>query len=60
MENLNFNGKIEISEPEKLPKNRKIAMMDLGAFQPAIAMIFHVESEFAVKNARCLYPDPEN
>ncbi len=34
--------------------------MDLGAFQPAIAMIFHVESEFAVQNAGCLRPDPEN
>ena len=33
--------------------------MDLGAFQPAIAMIFHVESEFAVQNAGCLRPDPE-
>ena len=35
-------------------------MMDLGAFQPAIAMIFHVESEFAVENAGFLRPDPEN
>ena len=35
------------------------AMMDLGAFQPAIAMIFHVESEFAVQNAGFLRPDPE-
>ena len=34
-------------------------MMDLGAFQPAIAMIFHVESEFAVQNAGFLRPDPE-
>ncbi len=33
--------------------------MDLGAFQPAIAMIFHVESEFAVENAGFLRPDPE-
>ena len=35
------------------------AMMDLGAFQPAIAMIFHVESEFAVQNAGFLRPVPE-
>ena len=35
------------------------AMMDLGAFQPAMAMIFHVESEFAVQNAGFLRPDPE-
>ena len=35
------------------------AMMDLGAFQPAIAMIFHVESELAVQNAGFLRPDPE-
>ena len=35
------------------------AMMDLGAFQPAIAMIFHVESEFAIENAGFLRPDPE-
>ena len=34
-------------------------ILDLGAFQPAIAMIFHVESESAVQNARCLRPDPE-
>ena len=33
--------------------------MDFGAFQPAIAMIFHVESEFAVQNAGLLRPDPE-
>ena len=33
--------------------------MDLGAFQPAIAMILHVESEFAVQNAGFLRPDPE-
>ena len=35
-------------------------MMDLRAFQPPIAMIFHVESEFAVENAGFLRPDPEN
>ena len=35
------------------------AIMDLGAFQPAIAVIFRVESEFAVQNARFLRPDPE-
>ncbi len=34
-------------------------MMDLRAFQPPIAMIFHVESEFAVENAGFLRPDPE-
>ena len=33
--------------------------MDLRAFQPPIAMIFHVESEFAVENAGFLRPDPE-
>ena len=35
-------------------------MMDLRAFQPPIAMIFHVESEFALENAGFLRPDPEN
>ena len=34
-------------------------MMDLRAFQPPIAMIFHVESEFAVEHAGFLRPDPE-
>ena len=34
--------------------------MHLRAFQPPIAMIFHVESEFAVENAGFLHPDPEN
>ena len=33
--------------------------MDLRAFQPPIAMTFHVESEFAVENAGFLRPDPE-
>ena len=34
--------------------------MDLRAFQPPTAMIFHVESEFAVENAGFLRPDPEH
>ena len=28
-----------------------LSALDLGAFQPALAMIFHIESEFAVENA---------
>ena len=32
---------------------------DLGDFQPAPAMIFHIESEFAVQSARFLRSDPE-
>ena len=33
--------------------------MPLRALKPPIAMIFHVESEFAVENARFLRPNPE-
>ena len=33
--------------------------MDLGAFQPATAMIFHIESDFAVEHTGFLRPDPE-
>ena len=37
-----------------------VEILDLGAFQPAIGRIFHVESEFEVENTRCLRPDTEN
>ena len=36
-----------------------VEIPDFGAFQPAIAVIFRVESEFAVQNARCLRSNPE-
>jgi len=35
-------------------------MMDFRAFQPVPGRIFDVESEFAVKFAGFLRPDPEN
>ena len=31
--------------------------LDLKAFQPVLAVIFHVESEFAVQNARFKRPE---
>ena len=52
---------LEVNSRKKLPYNKKIHkdchsltwMPDLAAFQPSPGRIFHVESEFAVKNARC-------
>ena len=37
-----------------------VEILDLGAFQPAIGRIVHVESEFEVENTRFLRPDTEN
>ena len=34
-----------------IDRNSLTWIPDLGAFQPVLAMIFHVESEFAAKNA---------
>ena len=55
-EKLDFRGKIE----KNLPYENLNAfldhfltwMPDLAAFKPSPGRIFHVESEFAVKNAR--------
>ena len=60
MENLNFYGKIELSEPEKKTCRFSTWIPDLGAFQPVLGRKFHVESEFEVRNKRFKRPEGKN
>ena len=61
MDNLNFYGKFEISEPEQKLKNKFPDILTwIGEFRPenkTIWVVFYVESEFSGPRAQFLSPD---
>ena len=56
MENLKFNGKIEISEPEKKSKKSEKFLLTQNL---SPIWFWHAEAESAVKNLQILHPDLE-